>query len=383
MSHAVTMPALSDTMGAGRLVKWIKKAGDKISKGDVIAEVETDKAVMEVEAFQDGYLSGPLAAEGTEAPVGEIIGYIAEHADEAATLAAKAPAAPAAVLSGNNAALAAPQSVAPLSAVLAASMAASRPEVRMAPRSRPIATRAEGSAPAATPPHAELDAGPPYRIERDSALREAVARTMIAGAATPTFRVTAQLTLEPLITVSQDRHLPLSLLLARTCALTIAVHPLFNAVYTPEGLAKRDRIDVAIAVDDGNGLITPVLRDAAVRPLADLAADWARMRDQARTRRLAPAHYSGATFYLSNLGVFPVVCTFDSIIPPGASAILSVAASKAQGALCTLACDHRVVFGADAARFLATLEELLKDPEKLFIKERPSDEHDFCNHELS
>lgn len=380
MSHAVTMPALSDTMGAGRLVKWIKKAGDKISKGDVIAEVETDKAVMEVEAFQDGYLSGPLAAEGTEARVGEIIGYIAEHADEAATLAAKAPAAPAAVPSANNdAALAAPQSVAPLSAVLAAS----RPEVRMAPRSRPIATRAEGSAPAATPPHAELDAGPPYRIERASALREAVARTMIAGAATPTFRVTAQLTLEPLITVSRDRQLPLSLLLARTCALTIAAHPLFNAVYTLEGLAKRDRIDVAIAVDNGNGLITPVLRDAAVRPLADLAADWARMREQARTRRLAPAHYSGATFYLSDLGVFPVVCAFDSIIPPGASAILSVAASKAQGAFCTLACDHRVVFGADAARFLATLEELLKDSEKLFIKERPSDEHDFCNHDLS
>ena len=82
MSAAITMPALSDTMSNGRLVKWTKKPGDKVKKGDVIAEVETDKAVMEVEAFQDGYLSGPLAAEGTEAPVGETIGYISDSPAE-------------------------------------------------------------------------------------------------------------------------------------------------------------------------------------------------------------------------------------------------------------------------------------------------------------
>ena len=82
MSHAITMPALSDTMSNGRLVKWTKKPGDAIKKGDVIAEIETDKAVMDVEAFEDGYLSGPLTAEGTEAPVGEVIGYIADSAKD-------------------------------------------------------------------------------------------------------------------------------------------------------------------------------------------------------------------------------------------------------------------------------------------------------------
>jgi len=366
MSHAVTMPALSDTMGAGRLVKWTKKAGDQISKGDVIAEVETDKAVMEVEAFQDGYLSGPLAAEGAEAPVGEIIGYISDKADDVTPVAATAPAAPVESPSGNGAAAAALQPATPVSAVLAASLATARFGARAAPRSGPTAVSAERATPAPTPARAALAAGPPYRIERASALREAVARTMIAGAATPTFRVTAQLTLEPLIKAASDRHLPLSLLLARACALSIAAHPLFNAAYTPDGLARRERIDVAVAIDDGDGLITPVLRDAAAKPLADLAADWTRMREQARSRRLTPADYSGATFYLSNLGKFPVVYTFDSIIPSGASAILSVATSKAQGTLFTLACDHRVLFGVDAARFLTTLEELLKDPERLF-----------------
>lgn len=368
MSHAITMPALSDTMGAGRLVKWAKKPGNKISKGDVIAEVETDKAVMEVEAFQDGYLSGPLVAEGTEAPVGEIIGYIADKADDVAiAVAPKAAAEPVAAPAGYGGMAPTPEQAKPVSAVLAASMVTPRPATRPAPHSRADAGRSDRAG--RQPSRSVLEAGPPYQIERGSALREAVARTMIAGAATPTFRVSAQLTLDPLMKAARDRQLPLSLLLARACALTIAAHPLFNAAYTPDGLAKRDRIDIAIAVDDDGGLITPVLRDAAARPLPDLAADWARMREQAKSRRLAPADYSGATFYLSDLGIFPVVCAFDSIIPAGASAILSVAASKAGGAIFTLACDHRVVFGADAARFLATLEELLTSPDRILAEE--------------
>ena len=227
MAYAVTMPALSDTMGAGRLVKWTKNLGDKIRKGDVIAEVETDKAVMEVEAFQDGYLSGPLAAEGTEAPVGETIGYIADSAAEIAS-AAEVAAEPPPAHAGNGSAPAERVPAAPVSAVLAASRATQRPP-RTPARSRAMAAHAEkAAAPPTTPaaaPRSALDVGPPYRIERASSLREAVARSMIAAAATPTFRVTAQLALEPLIKLTQERHYPLSLLLARACALVITAHP--------------------------------------------------------------------------------------------------------------------------------------------------------------
>jgi len=147
--------------------------------------------------------------------------------------------------------------------------------------------------------------------------------------------------------------------------MTIVTHPLFNATYTPDGLARRDRVDIGIAVDDGEGLITPVLRDAAGRSLPELGEDWITLRDKAKKRRLAPADYSGATFYISDLGVFSVVRAFDSIVPTGASAILSVAASGEHGASFTLTCDHRVVFGADAARFFETLEQYLKDPDKI------------------
>jgi pyruvate dehydrogenase E2 component (dihydrolipoamide acetyltransferase) len=374
MAQPITMPALSDTMSNGRLVKWTKKPGDPIKKGDVIAEVETDKAVMEVEAFDDGYLSGPLTAEGTEAPVGDVIGYIADKREEVAGGAAptagmtpRPPAAPAPKPAGDGQAATARVPESQVSAVLAASIGTSRSSgdsEHAHHRRESTPAPAAPAAPVKTP-SSPLEAGPPYRIERASSLREAVARNMIASAAIPTFRVTALLPLEPLVAAAKTQQQSLTLLLARACARAIAAHPLFNAAYTPQGLAQRDRVDIGIAVDSGDGLITPVLRDAAGRSLSTLARDWSALREKVKTRRLVPADYSGATFYLSDLGVFSVVETFDSIIPAGASAILSVAASRSHGAACTLACDHRVVFGADAARFLETLRQQLSDPGKL------------------
>ena len=372
-AHAITMPALSDTMSNGRLVKWTKKSGDEVKKGDVIAEVETDKAVMDVEAFQDGYLSGPLAGEGTEAPVGQTIGYITDNLADVSSVKSTAVEAARLPAGNGNAAAPSPVAQARVSAVLAASMASLRPSPLRDTGPATMRTSGEPAAPkiplAAGGPRSAIEAGPPYRVERASSLREAVARNMIASAPTPSFRVTAQLALEPLLAAAQAQHYALSLLLARACALTIVAHPLFNAAYTPDGLARRDRVDIGIAIDNGEGLITPVLRDAARRPLDELAEDWTQLRDKAKSRRLAPADYSGATFYVSDLGVFSVVYAFDSIIPLGASAILSIGASGPQGAFCTLSCDHRVVFGADAARFLATLEQHLKDPAKLFAVE--------------
>jgi pyruvate dehydrogenase E2 component (dihydrolipoamide acetyltransferase) len=374
MSSTIIMPALSDTMSNGRLVKWTRKVGDPVKKGDVIAEVETDKAVMEVEAFQDGYLSGPLAADGTEAPVGQVIGYIADTRNDVAGNTAPAVATsapPSASQRDGKAANVAAAETSPVSAVLAAAMGSTRASgpsrlhhhsVAQQPAAETVApVRPTNKNPALFP----IEAGPPYRIERASSLREAVARNMIASAATPTFRVTALLPLEALANIAKTHQQSLTLLLARACARTIVAHPLFNAAYTPDGLARRERVDIGIAVDNGDGLITPVLRDAAGRTLAALAQDWNALREKVKSRRIAPADYSGATFYLSDLGVFSVVEAFDSIIPPGAAAILSVAASRPQGASCTLACDHRVVFGADAARFFESLRQQLNDPEKL------------------
>jgi pyruvate dehydrogenase E2 component (dihydrolipoamide acetyltransferase) len=386
MRHPIAMPALSDTMSNGRLVKWLKSAGDPVRRGEAIAEVETDKAIMDVEAFHDGFLGGPLAPLDTELPVGQTIGYTADTRAEAldgegqpAASPLASPAAPAAVTAPAPAAAAA--ATPPATAAPAASgvrPAAPTPATRASPYARSLAQHlgvglagpAGGSAPlhaadvlaaARQPAGPDLKAGPPYRIARNTAFREATARAMIATLATPTFRVTAALPLGPLIAKARASGRSLSVLLARACALTIADHPLFNAVYTPEGIAHRERIDIGIAVDSPEGLITPVLRDVAGRSMLALLGDWRVLLEKARTRRLTPAEYSGATFYLSDLGVFPAVYSFESIIPVGSAALLSVAAAQGEKALCTLNCDHRVVFGGDAARFLASLDQQLAE----------------------
>lgn len=376
MRHPIAMPALSDTMSNGRLVKWLKAVGDPVRHGEVIAEIETDKAIMDVEAFRDGFLSGPLAAVDAELPVGQAIGYTADTRAEATDGAGDAPAgtqgtAPATTL--------APRAAAAATAASAAESDGGAAGVRPTPpagdtRASPYARRLaqqlgvdlgqSGSVPLhaadvlATARHAaapDLKAGPPYKLERNTSFREATARAMIAAVGTPTFRVTAALPLGPLIAKAKAGGRSLSVLLARACALTIAEHPLFNAVYTPAGIARRERIDIGIAVDSPEGLITPVLRDVARRSPLALFGDWRVLLEKARTRRLTPAEYGGATFYLSDLGVFPAVYSFESIVPQGAAALLSVAAVQGGNALCTLNCDHRVVFGGDAARFLETL----------------------------
>lgn len=415
MNQPITMPALSDTMNNGRLIKWVKKIGDPIKKGESVADVETDKAVMDVEAFHDGYLAGPLAAEGSELPVGATIGYIADRPDAAASALATAPAAATRTPSGAPAvtpaptpAAASPPSAAPLSAATAiaprvaappasaspvpsvpsASPQPERPQepaaerVRASPYARRMARQLGVDVRQVISEHGEvhadailevanrsvspdLAAGPPYRLQRTSSVREALARNMMRSLATPTFRMTARLPLAPLHAVSKNAQISLTLLLARACAFAIKAHPLLNAVYTPDGLALRDRVDISIAVDTPDGLIAPIIRDVATRPLKQLATDWQDVHEKALRRRLSLKEYQGATFYLSNLGMFPVVHSFDAVLPLGATAILCVAAEDAERASFTLSCDHRVLAGADAARFLSTLAEYLANPHRL------------------
>lgn len=378
MSQAITIPALSDTMNNGRLVRWVKKIGDPVKKGESIADVETDKAVMEIEAFHDGYLAGPLAAEGSELPVGATIGYLVDSPG-ATTLAPSASASGSAIPGSDTPRPASPMEPSPPAA---GSAAAAAERVRASPYARRLAQKlgvdvahlACGHSPvqadavlnaALRPVGADLAAGPPYRIERASGVRDAVAKNLARGLATPTFRITARLPLGPLRAVAKKVPISLTLLLARACALTVKTHPLFNALYTPEGLAMRDRVDVAIAVDTPQGLLAPVIRDVATRPLKELAGDWLALRDKALSRCLSAEDHQGATFYLSNLGMFSVVYSFDAVLPLGAAAILCVAAADGERSSCTLSCDHRVLAGADAARFLATLADYLAKPAQL------------------
>ena len=313
MKAEITMPVLSDTMQTGRLTRWNKAVGEAIKKGEAVAEVETDKAILDVEAFADGFLAGPLAAVDTDIPVRQAIGYIVDTLEAA---------------QGSNGIIHAAQ-------VLASALA---------------------------PEDADLRRGPPYTIERPSMFRAAVARNMSATLDTPTFLISSRFATASLHAAAKQAGLSLTLALTRACALTVAEDPWFNHVWTRQGLAKRSRVDVGIAVDTGDGLITPVLRDAAGRPLKELVEDWRILLGKVKKGRIYPEDYQGASFYLSNLGVFPEVERFNAIVPVGASAILAVAAAGSDGrADFTLSCDHRVIFGADAARFLQRLGKRLED----------------------
>ncbi len=392
MKHEITMPVLSDTMQTGRLTRWNKAVGEAVKKGDALAEVETDKAILDVEAFQDGYLAGPLAPVEQDIPVRSVIAWLvdsreelgaaAENAASAKPAIASSPASTAAaspVLPPQNMAEPAPPPAVPRAVPAAPSKAPVAPDgILVSPYARglaqelgvdlsslgkgPIDSRAvlaaalRGAAP-------ELSAGPPYRIERLSGMRAAAAHNMQDAVSTPSFQISAHIALTDLHRQAKAARLSLTLALARACALTVAEDPWFNHLWTPQGLAKRERVDVAIAVDTGDALLTPVLRDMAGRPINELAEDWRILLAKIKKGRLAPEDYRGGTFYLSNLGVFDVVHNFDAIVPLGAAAILAVAASQADGGTeFTLSCDHRVIFGADAARFLQRLRDRLADP---------------------
>ncbi len=363
MNQPIPMPALSDTMNNGRLVKWVKKIGDPIKKGESIANVETDKAVMDVEAFHDGYLAGPLAAEGSELPVGATIGFIAESPE---------PIAPADASLPPPRPSASPTVTAPSPARPAADRVRASPYARRLAQQMGVDLTKVTSDEVHAESIMEAAAAPPSRVRRASSVREALARNMTASLATPVFRVTARLELAPLLAASKDTGTSLTLLLARACALTVKAHSLFNAVYTTEGLLLREQVDVAIAVDTPDGLVAPVIRDVAGRPLAQLSAEWRNVREKALSHRLSAQDYQGATFYLSNLGMFSVVHSFDAVLPLGAAAILCVAAADGERTSFTLGCDHRIVAGADAARFLQTFAEHLANPSRLGQTAQPS-----------
>jgi pyruvate dehydrogenase E2 component (dihydrolipoamide acetyltransferase) len=398
-------------METGHLIKWLKQPGDAVKKGEALAELETDKAVMEIEAFADGYLAGPLSAADSDLPIGTVIGYLVDVPATAETVPAtiespdteasdkkapdkielqnQIPSAEIADTTRENTtevtqspAVAIPEQhlnspvdnnkvgsnipVSPYARGLAREMGLNLAQIDAGPdgvirASQVIATALAG-------PREKLEDGPEYKLQPLTPMQRAIANNMTAAAITPTFRISAKLSLEPLGALAQREKYSLTLLLARACALTVAAHPRFNAIYTPRGLAQRQQVDVGIAVDVPRGLLTPVLRDAAQRPFQALAKDWLTLKNKAmgktHSHRLTPEDYRGATFYLSNLGMYKQVSHFDAVVPLGAAAILSLSAEQQDGkAEFTLSCDHRVIYGAYAARFIETLAHFLSSPE--------------------
>jgi pyruvate dehydrogenase E2 component (dihydrolipoamide acetyltransferase) len=453
-THDIFMPALSSTMTEGKVVEWLKQPGDRVARGESVLVVESDKADMDVESFQEGFLAAVIVGAGGTAPVGETIGLIVETEAEIAEVQAKAPQAPAAAPAPSAAIAPAPPAApapapAPPSApavapsVFAASVAVSAPasgssgRVVASPRAKKLAGQlgvdlgalrgsgphgriqaddvlaakgqpntvpwvAEGPGPAVTVTAAGNGAaagahgavaapagtafGRPGDTVAFNTLQNAVNRNMVASLAVPTFRVGYTITttkLDALYKQVKSKGVTMTALLAKAVAVTLARHPQVNAATSADGSAMvypaGINVAVAVAMEDG-GLITPVLASADRTDIYALARSWADLVARARSKQLQPDEYSTGTFTLSNLGMFGVD-RFDAILPPGTGAILAVAASRptvvagkdgsfrvASQMQVNLTCDHRVIYGADAAAFLKDLAQLIEtNPESLAL----------------
>ena len=468
-THDIFMPALSSTMTEGKIVEWLKQPGDRVNRGESVLVVESDKADMDVEAFQEGFLAAVLVQAGGTAPVGETIGLIVESEAEigaaqaqapapsaaaaSATAAPSAPAAAAAPFASAAPAVPAPAVAAPAPTPVSAPppalapvpvAAAAAPAVAAAvasngrlvatPRARKLASQlgvaleslrgsgphgriqaedvqqaagqpvsvprvAEGTAPAASsptaapvplaaaapaPPPPGQAFGRPGETVAFNTLQQAVNRNMVASLAVPCFRVGYTISTDKLDAFYQlvkPKGVTMTALLAKAVAITLARHPQVNAATSEAGMAYPKAVNVAIAVamEDG-GLITPVLANADQNDLYSLSRQWADLVKRSRSKQLKPEEYSTGTFTLSNLGMFGVD-RFDAILPPGTGAILAVAASRPvvvalkDGSIAVrrqmqvnLTCDHRVIYGADAAAFLKDLASLIEDrPETLAL----------------
>ncbi|MDX6342726.1 MAG: hypothetical protein QOH87_2864 [Trebonia sp.] len=400
------MPRLSDTMAEGAISTWHKQPGDTVAIGDVLVEIETDKAVMEYEAYQAGTLAEILVPEGQNADIGAPIALLDDGAG------GYAPSAPA--VAGSSSANGTANGTANGGGVNGGGRQIASPLVRKLARenhldlshvtgsgpggriiradiSGLLANGTPAPAPAAPEPAAavaaETDDVRGTRGVPISQVRRVIARRLSASAREiPHFYVTAvadaqalmdlRATLNAQLTEAGRAKVSVNDLLIRACALALREHPDVNASYggdTSSIMLVHDRINVGVAVAAESGLIVPVIRDADTKTVTQLGAEAKKLVALAAERKLTPAQTSGGTFTISNLGMYGVE-HFTAIINPPESAILAVGATIREPTVVgdtlepryrlryTLSVDHRVVDGALAAKFLQTLTNLVEHP---------------------
>lgn len=421
MASRVVMPKLSDTMEEGRIIRWLRKEGDPIETGQALAEVETDKATVEMEAYTNGTIRKLIAAEGQWVKVGDLIGIIGDAGEDITSLLPVAGAAEAAPVTTTAAAPA--QAPAPVSrpapspapaaggapAATGRSLKASPLALRMAveggldlnaiqgtgPQGRIIKRDIEAAlaqAPAAAPARTSLpqrsrslamqtarDGAPESQDVELSSVRRTIAKRLVQSKGpVPHFYLTVDVAMDRVwdaYKALRDQKSTISIndIVVKAAALALRQHPEINASFAGDHIKTYTRVHIGMAVALEEGLITPVLRDADIKPLEEISEEARTLAERARARKLQPNEYTGATFSISNLGMMGIE-EFSAIINPPEAAILAVGAVRqvpvvVDGDLevgwrmkMTLSVDHRVADGAAGARFLQTLKKFLEHP---------------------
>ena len=419
MALEILMPALSPTMEEGTLAKWLVSEGDVVQSGDLLAEIETDKATMEFEAVDEGIIGKLLVAEGTaNVKVNSAIAIFLEEGDAAdATVAPSAPA----VVAADVMAAPAVQASAP-----AAPVAASGTRIFASPLARRIAadngldlTAITGSGPKGRIVKADLStavapsaaAAPVSAVTMPTSANAAAVeaiyqgrgfktvpldgmRKIIASRLTeakqtiPHFYLRRDIGLDKLLRVRGEinkgleaRGVKTSMndFIIKACALALQKVPTANAIWAGDRVLQMEASDISVAVAIEGGLFTPVLQDAEAKPLSQLAVEMKDLAARARNRKLAPHEYQGGSFSISNLGMMGID-NFDAVINPPQGAILAVGAGKKRpvvlddGSLSvatvmsvTMSVDHRVIDGALGAELLNEIVNYLENPLSMLV----------------
>jgi pyruvate dehydrogenase E2 component (dihydrolipoamide acetyltransferase) len=441
MANQVVMPKLSPTMEEGQLSRWLKKEGDTVSMGEPIAEIDTDKATMEMQALGNGVLRKILIQEGQSAPLGQVIAIIGEADEDISALleglpvsgsketkpAADQPAAEktepqtttpttgesappetneAEPSSKDDSQPAGRLVISPIAARMAAeggvdlkSLSGSGPGGRIIKRdveaaidggrkaseaSRTRATSAKTSA--APQQQAAITGASPYRDVPLSEMRRTIARRLVTSIGpVPHFFLTIEVEMDraadlrkALNEIYAPQKVSINDLIIKAAAWALIKNPDVNASFQDKVVRYFERADVGVAVATDNGLITPIIRAAESKSIVEINSEIGELAHRARARKLTPDEYTGATFSVSNLGMYGVD-EFTAVINPPEGAILAVGAMApkpvvknnavtiAQTMRVTMSCDHRVIDGAVGAQFLQSFKQAMENPLHLVV----------------
>ncbi len=418
MPIAIQLPALSPTMSEGKITKWLKKEGDKVNSGDGLAECETDKSNLEIEATDGGVLLKIVVPAGGTSPVGGVIGWIGKAGEAIPDAPAPAPApAPAAAASApapsapKAAAAPAPASAVPPKptvAIAAAPAAAPGERLRVSPLARKMAetqgidlasvpgTGPNGrivkrdveqvmSSPAAKP---ILRATPGVRLPPEvlplTSMRKVIAQRLTeVKPGVPHFYLTIDVEMDQALKLreeakAQDLKISVNDVVVKATAMAVRKFPRINQIFAGDHIKQLKTVDVGIAVAIEDGLITPIVKDADAKGLAEIAQEIRELADRAKRKALKPEEYTGGSITVSNLGMFGID-SFIGVINPPQSAILAIGKVEPKVVVradamvirqmmsITLSGDHRVIDGAVGAQYLQELRSLLEHPLRLLF----------------
>jgi pyruvate dehydrogenase E2 component (dihydrolipoamide acetyltransferase) len=423
MPHNILMPALSPTMTEGKLTKWLKKEGDKVKAGQVLAEIETDKATMEVEAVDEGTLGKILVPAGTDGvKVNTLIAVLLEDGESLSALDVKpqpvTPAKAGAQPAASAAKVTQETAGQPTGSRIKSGMTSER--IFVSPLAKRLAkekgidlSRVQGSGPHGRIVKADLDKAPqtaavpaksaapafsidakaladayqiPYKLIPNSGVRKVIARRLLESKQTvPHFYLSVDCELDTLLKIRKELNeaaagykISVNDFIIKATAAALVKFPAANVSWTDEALLQYERADVSVAVATPNGLITPIIKDAANKSLKDISNEMKELAAKAKDGKLKPQEFQGGTISVSNLGMFGIR-EFAAIINPPQASILAIGAGEERPVIkdgqvkvatvmtVTMSLDHRAIDGAVGAEFLQVFKKLIESPMSLIL----------------